>query len=683
MRRVWRITGLSLAAAMTLTAEEVQMDTIDVQEAGTTTIVKDVSGDEVRSADLAYALNQLDPDVQLIRRSGISNDIILRGMRKDNINFLVDDGKIYGGCPNRMDPPISHVLASNVANIIIKEGPYDVRHFGTLTGLVSVETLKPQKDLHGRVDLNAGSWDYYKAGAEVSGGNDRIRVLAGGSYEKGGQYKDGDGNTLAEQLADNPAAGATVYQDRYADMDAFEKKTGMAKLFFNVTDNQELRLSYTVNRSEDVLYPNSKMDALKDDSDLFNAKYIVKNLYGDLSKKLAFEFYNSWVYHPMGTYYRKSTLMMKGVGENVMHSRIWGWAVRNTARVAEGDLQIGMEGSERTWKGRYYFTPLATNQTLAKGWSIDHAETDDTGLYAQYQKRVGAFDLDMGLRYDMASVKSASAVTDTNDYNAMGGYLFGTYHLSEDTKFFGGVGSSIRVPDGKELYFQNKIGGFYHGNPDLDKVRNNEIDLGVETAFAQMATLRVKGFYSKYDDFIFFNKSIVVGTDPKTGKPVTGRYENMDATLYGFSLDGTLAVTDTVWFDGGLAWLKGKKDDPLTNQHGTDMPNITPLKGTLGINWDFDDTGTARFWMVAADKWRDYDAENGEQAIDGYAVFNFRVKKDFLNHYELTLGVDNIFDKTYAMTNTYADMILVSGGTDPMLLNEPGRYLYANFTYHF
>ncbi len=68
-------------------------------------------------------------------------------------------------------------------------------------------------------------------------------------------------------------------------MDAYTKKTMMAKLFWDITDNQELRLSYTANRSDDVLYPSSPMDALYDDSDIFNIEYIAKDL-GTYSKEL-------------------------------------------------------------------------------------------------------------------------------------------------------------------------------------------------------------------------------------------------------------------------------------------------------------------------------------------------------------------------------------------------------------
>ena len=669
MRQIIRLTGFSIVAASLLQAENLQLETIEVEETGTTTVVKDVAGEEVRSADLADALYKVDPDVQLIRRSGISNDIIVRGMRKDDINVLIDGGKIYGGCPNRMDPPISHVLSNNVDNIVIKEGPYDVENFGTLTGLVEVNTIKPSEEMQGNIDFNVGSWNYYKLGARFSGGSDRFRLMVGGSTEKGGQYEDGDGNTLADQV-DNytetrPALQKFRFTDQYRDMDAFEKKTGMVKLFVDVTDSQELQLSYTVNQSDDVLYPNTPMDALEDNSNLFNAKYTLRNL-GEWSKKVELTFYNSWVYHPMGNYYRSAANGLHGVIENVMNSRIYGGTVKNTMDLYEGELAVGLDASRRTWNGEYrhhdgeYWSP-----------SIDHSKTKDWAVFAEYDKRIDAWDINAGVRYDDASTESDEPGTDKNDYSYLSGYLYTTYHWNETTKIFGGIGSASRVPDGKELYLKSKAmpTSSLIGNPDLDETTNNQIDLGIDMQPFEELALRLKGFYSKLNDFIFYNRTV-------------DKYENQDATLYGISADATYALNDTVYFDGGIAWLRGRKDDPLTDQSDKDMPNIPPLKGTLGANWDFDDTGSMRLSMVAASAWNKYDGDNGERELGGYAVFNFQIRKDFLNHYELTFGVDNILDKTYAITNTYADMTLVTGG-EPMLLNEPGRYVYGNLTWHF
>ena len=53
--------------------------------------------------------------------------------------------------------------------------------------------------------------------------------------------------------------------------------------------------------------------------------------------------------------------------------------------------------------------------------------------------------------------------------------------------------------------------------------------------------------------------------------------------------------------------------------------------------------------------------------------------------FEVTAGIDNLLDKTYAVSNTYNDLTLISSGAtdEVMLLNEPGRYFYLNTTYRF
>ncbi|WP_092910135.1 TonB-dependent receptor [Hydrogenimonas thermophila] len=666
MKKTPFISMLSMAAVLCLQAQDFDLQAIDVEESANITIVKDVAGEEVRSADLADALYKIDPNIQLIRRSGIANDIILRGLRKDNINVLIDGGKIYGGCPNRMDPPLSHVLASNVKNIIVKEGPYDVENFGTLSGVVNVETLPPSKGFHGEGYLNVGSWGYRKIGAQASGGNDKVRVFVGASTESSGQYEDGDGNTLAEQVDNyaeaNPAVAGSKYAPAYHDMKAYDKKSAMVKLYVNVTDNQELKLSYTLNRSSDVLYPNSKMDALKDDSDLFNAKYTIHNL-GQYSKELDFEFYNSWVYHPMGTYYRDSVASM-GIMENVMNSRIYGGKVKNSMDLAGGTLTYGIDASKRKWNGEYLKNGDPTGVL-----SINYSETKNSALFTEYDKSFGNLDMQIGLRYDDTSVSNEDPVINSKDYNSFNGYLFGTYTLNNRTKLFAGLGKSSRVPDGKELYFQDKT-GLYIGTSDLDQTKNYEADFGVEHNFANLA-FKGKFFYSILKDFIAFNSS-------KT----ENKYENVDAKLYGLSFDGTYTITENIYTDFGVAYLRGKKDEPLVGQTDTDMPNITPLKGNVAVIYDYDDSLMVKLSMVAASGWNDYDSDNGEQELSGYTVFNFKVKKDVTKHFEVTAGIDNIFDRTYAITNTYADMTLVTGG-EPMLLNEPGRYYYCNLKYHF
>ncbi|RTZ72117.1 MAG: TonB-dependent receptor [Gammaproteobacteria bacterium] len=639
------------------------------------TKITDVSAKYVKSADLAEGLFKNVAEISLVRRSGIANDIILRGQKKDNINVLVDGAKIYGACPNRMDPPTSHILTNNVESVEINEGPYDVENFGTLSGSVNITTRAPEPGLHGDFSINVGSWNYWKAAATLTGGSDRVRALASISHEESDQYEDGDGNTFAEQIKKFYPDSTARYKPEYEDRKAYEKQTFMGKLYFDIAENQELKLGYTANRSDDVLYPSSKMDALYDNSDLFNVDYTATDL-GRWSKLLEVKYYFSKVKHPMSTYYRISS----GPGSaneriSKLESEIQGLRVKNVTAIDAGsEIAYGIDTSKRNWDGTYRGYGMSSGITGIK--SIDDVDTKNIGLFAEYERDFDRFNLRVGGRYDDTSIEPGSGTLPDNDYNSFSAFAFGTWAFDSGMKVFGGIGRSYRVPDARELYFRSApmmgMPARLIGNPDLDQTSNTEIDLGLENDWENLY-LKAKVFYSWLGDFIFYNDS-----------RMTEKFENMDATLYGFSLNGTWSFTEEVYLDFGLAYQRGKKDDPLSGQSGTDMPEIPPLKGNLALNWEYMPNSLARAELIASDKWSDYDGENGEQELDSWAVLNLNVRHQLTDRIVLIGGIDNVFDETYAISNTYKDLTLLLDGTgEVMLMNEPGRYFYLNASYSF
>jgi len=210
------------------------------------------------------------------------------------------------------------------------------------------------------------------------------------------------------------------------------------------------------------------------------------------------------------------------------------------------------------------------------------------------------------------------------------------------------------------------------GNPDLDQVSNTEIDFGMENDFAAIH-VKTKLFYSWLDDFIVYNDSKNMN-----------RLENVDATIYGISVDGSWNFTDQLYLDFGLAYQRGKKDQALSGQTDKDLPEIPPLKVNLALNWEYRQDSMARAEVIAADSWSHYDADNGEQSLDSWAVLNLKIHHQLTDSVSLTGGIDNVFDETYAVSNTYKDLTLLLDGTgDVMLMNEPGRYFYLNAAYTF
>ena len=674
-----KIIPLSFVAALSLCATEVELSKISVES----TVLTEVSQNAKTSADLADALSNSVPSIDMSRRSGIANDVIIRGQKRDNISIEVDGTKVCGACPNRMDPPVSHILASQIDSIEVIEGPYDVETFGVMSGGIKVKTKAPTQKAHGEVNFGYGSWNYLKVGATASGGNERVRVLVSGSSESSNQYEDGNGDTLAQQVKKtsdanptDPALKGAKYQPQYEDMQAYKKKSIMAKAFVTLTDDQELRLSYTANRSNDVLYPNSKMDAIYDDSNIYSVDYDVTNI-TDEYKKLNIQYYYSDVDHPMGTDYRMSSATMP-IMTHQLQTTMQGLKIKNDLAFNEYKVLVGFDRSRRSWDGAYYSNG---NLIVVPGLttkSINEAITNNVAAFVKVDKEFGKLNFSTGFRYDSTDIKSDDTTMQDNSYDGLNLNIFTSYTLSSEDKVFFGIGRASRVPDARELYFKQngkKPDGSRFlkitGTPDLKQSTNTEVDLGYEANY-DMFSLKIKAFYSKLTDYIYYQKNL-----PKNN------FVNLDATVYGSEITSSIYATDDMTLDLALSYKHGTKDDVVAGQDEY-LADMAPLRANVALNYEYANESIATLELKASDKWDNIDSVNGEQALDSWAVLNMKVKHAVDRNVDFTLGVNNLFNETYAASNSYADLILVtSGGGDVMLLNEPGRYIYTNLDFRF
>lgn len=651
---------LSLVVIASLNAAEVGLPEIGIES----TIITEVSQKAQTSADLAEALSSSVPSIDMNRRSGIANDIYIRGQKRDNISVEVDGTKVCGACVNRMDPPVSHILASQIDEIEVIEGPYDVETFGTMSGGLKITTKKPTQKLQGEVNFGLGSWGYKKVGATISGGEDKIRALVSASNESSGQYEDGDGNTLAQQTK-LKAPLANQFQTQYENIDAYTKKSIMAKIFVDVTDDQELRLSYTGNRSDDILYANSKMDAAYDDSNIYSVEYAIKDI-SDIYRDVNLQYYYSDVEHPMDTRYRNSGAV--SYSTNHLKTSMQGLKLKNNFEFDGLKLLVGLDGSRRTWEGERYSTNVATGAVTPMGISLTHTETENSALFAKIEKSFGDFKIETGVRVDDTEITPDDATKHSNSYNALNANIITTYSLDKENKIFLGFGSSSRVPDARELY---PVVDNITGNQELKQTKNREVDLGYELK-NNLMEFKVKTFYSMLDDYIYL----------KHTAPTTYTFENIDATVYGVEVSSSYFATDEITIDMSASYKKGKKENSAT-QPDKDLADIAPLRGNIALNYEYMNKSVATLEMQASDNWSDIDSNSGEQELSGWAIFNAKVKHAFTKNVDFTLGVNNMFDKTYVQSNSYVDLILLSGGANTMLLNEPGRYIYTNLDFKF
>jgi len=346
-----------------------------------------------------------------------------------------------------------------------------------------------------------------------------------------------------------------------------------------------------------------------------------------------------------------------------LETEMEGAKLTNSFDIDNHDITVGIDANNRNWDGYKYSTKVSDGSITPMGKMIDDVDTKNRAVFVKDKIKINEnVSLEAGVRYDDTTIDKANIKQ--RDFNDLSGYMFATYKADNELKYFGGIGRSTRVPDAKELYLMGS------GTATLDAVTNHEIDLGIEKKFDN-ATLKAKVFYSDLSDYIAYNAT-------------SKHYENVDAALYGIDVSGSYFVTEDFSIDGSMAFQIGEKDHPLTGQNDTDLPDVLPFKANIGATYAYDDTLKIEGDIIAAAPWSRYDFDNGEHRLDGYIVFDLKATKDLGSGLELSIGVDNLFDSTYAVSNSYKDLTLLTG-TDPdvMVLNEPGRYFYAQLKYKF
>lgn len=663
---------LSVAVATSIVSAT-EFTKIEVVENINDELVGQISTSEIKNADLAEALAKKSTSISMIRRSGIANDIVLRGQKRDNIKVTIDDAVIHGACPNRMDPPTSHVITSNVHSVVISEGPFNVEEFGNLSGGVKIKTVKPTKELSGTIGATVGNYGYKKGEISVSGGNDSVQALITYTKEEADQYVDGHGKTLVEQTkiaVSNTAATGTRYTEANEETKAFEKQSTMAKVVAQIDDKSAISISATQNRSDNILYPSSKMDAAYDDSNIYTLNYTLNDL-SQYSNKLEVKAYKSDVAHPMDNSLRVSGQTMYLTNE--LTTDATGVKVINSFDAMDRTFKVGFDSSSRNWDGKYY---TSTGGDLGK--SIDDVDTKNKAVFLKCENKVSkTLKVNLGLRYDDTSISTPSE--ENNDYSGLAGSIIATLTPNNATKYFVGIGQSNRVPDARELYNLGKKANpaattqAQLGTPDLEQVTNTEIDFGAEHTY-ESVKVKASAFYSDLKNYIYYKKA-----------NTPNKFENIDAKIYGFDVATSYYMDDQFTFDAGYSYKIGKKDKALDGQTDKDLADITPAKTTLSATYNYNPNHMAKVEFINVAKWSKYDSDNGEQEIDGYNVVNVKSQLTIAKNFELTLGVDNLFGETYAVSNTYSDLILLTDGTtgDVVLLNEPGRYFYGSVKYKF
>ncbi|MCC6989567.1 MAG: TonB-dependent receptor, partial [Acidobacteria bacterium] len=181
-----------------------------------------------------------------LRKGGIASDVVVRGLQSRDLNVLIDGQRLYGACPNHMDPPAFHVDFSEVERVDVGKGPFDVRYQGSLGGVVNVVTRRPETGWHATTALGVGSYGFVNPSVTGSYGGARLSVLGGTSYRQSAPYENGRGQRFTD------GAG---YRANAEDSDAFRAATAWARTAWSPAAGHQVEASVTRQQTDHILYP--------------------------------------------------------------------------------------------------------------------------------------------------------------------------------------------------------------------------------------------------------------------------------------------------------------------------------------------------------------------------------------------------------------------------------------------
>lgn len=629
---------------------------------------------ESSARDVGDALVQL-PGVWKLRKGGIASDVVVRGYQSRDLNVLVDGERIYGACPNHMDPPSFHVDFAQVDRVEVAKGPFDVRNQGSLGGVVSIVTRRPEPGFHATANAAAGSWGYANPSVSASWAGESFSALAGYSYRRSTAFSDGDGRRFTE---------LTNYSADAMDGEAFRAGTAWARVGFVPAKDHAVTFSYTRQDTSHTYYPYLQMDAVYDDSDRFGLTWEATPSAVVTAAKLST--YYTQVDHWMTDEYRTT---------GAPAARGWSMGTDAFSRTLGGRLEAtawgvtaGVEAYRRYWDTTTY---LAGMQYKPQA-SLPGATTDVVGLFAERSFRLsGAVILDAGVRWDSASasVDAERASTDltwayhgtraTEQDDALaGGSLRARWQAAEGLEVSLGIGTAARIPEPQERWFSLKrMGTDWVGNPDLEPSRNTALDLSASFRAGRLY-VSAGAFLNDVDDTIVLADVARVNMVPGVMNPKARTYENVDARLAGGEATAAVTLTGTLFFSGAVSYVSGTQDPRpelgILSEYVAEMP---PVTGRASLRWD-----NGRIWGEAegvfAAAQTQVDTDLLESTTPGWGIANLRAGIVF-GDIGLNVGVENLFGRLYSEHLSYQRDPFRSGVKIP----EPGRNVFVNLSYRY
>ncbi len=609
------------------------------------------------------------------RLGGHGNEISMRGLTQDNVAVISDGAYVFGGCPNRMDPPssLSALLPDDV--VTVARGYQSVTDGSPAPGgTVTIDRADPY-------DIADGPSGGIEGGIESNGATRYVSMQAraglGGAYVRGfanakkaGNYEDGNGREVRS---------------------AFKQYGGGLEAGWRYGNHSVFSLSSDVDIVEDALFAGAGMDSPWTAARTVKASLDHNFDEGSLFATLEISAYGSFVEHLMDNYTLRTPGMMRMRTD--ASSDTYGGRLAAGLDVMGGVLTLGADHRTNNRNAESRSNMMGGAPVTITNYTWPDMFIRDTGLFGEYEAPLGAdTSLKLGLRADFVSVEAKRAdwlpggmgavtarqlyatyygVTDTDrEETNVSALARVTHDFNDSISGWIGVARAVRTADATERGIVRSGGAnSWVGNPGIRPEKHYQIDTGLS---AGKGPWGVTGgiWYDRVDDFI--SRDTARGQTGILMSNGASIYRNVDAELAGVDLSGSYRVSENWKTNATASYTYGAN---LTDSRP--LYQIAPLSGSLEVVYEQPvwQAGTRLRW--AANQTRaDTNPLTGSgldaQETPGHVVLDLFASWKPVTGLELKGGVSNLLDQTYA------SYLSRSNGFDPAVVqvNEPGRSFY-------
>ncbi len=622
------------------------------------------------SSDAAEFLQQ-KPEFSAARIGGSAGTIFLRGLGGPRLGIVMNDSLEEAGANHGTDPATSYIQPDAHDHVTIVKGPNSVLYGSSMGGLVIFNETPKKFDKPGvRARLVGGMGSFGRRDLTVDStvGNPLVQLRGVVNFTRADNYKDGSGREF---------------------FSFFKRNSNKLIATFTPTSNFTAELSAEQGDAQ-VAFPAFSLmgDGIEFKRRILGSRFTVANI-SNKFRKLEVQFFDRNLDHHMDNF------TLRPVTVQILNPDPPGPLITNTSRrtlmqtfrgrsaraVATFDLTaateavIGYEHKDEKFVGNNQTAGtlcIVINCTTTNNFSPFYdLHTINNSLFSEVTHLINATTtLKAGLRRDYFHTLSdelntflgAPLDTSNSQRNDITNSAF--TRIEKELQFLPGSVAFISMANGERPASNLERASFSGFN--LNKEKNREVNIGL-TVNRPTWQGSVTVFGSRINDYILVSQ----GT----------RSENVDVNRVGTEFDLAKQVTPNWRLFTNLAWIRAEN---LTGHGNGSVPlaQTPPLDSRFGVIFQQGTFSLTLGGRVVMKQDRIDPGFGNSLGIDnpgttpGFETANMSMSWKPLKQTQLSMGIENIFDRTYFEHLGRRIGDVPPGFVNFGRVNEPGRAVW-------